>query len=980
MEQLLSNFTEIINKEIKLHKEISDNDIRFIHGEYKKNLYIIDINDITENNLNNLNNINKTVFNETLLPFIRFSYYGYDFNIYSYLDYKTDEEMDRDHHIIKNYNIFLRNREIKKQLFILTKVNKRDNKYYITYYINNSVLEDIKKNKRNYRINILVDMLINYKRESLYEVNTKKLELILNKTYSYNINDKDKCINNDLHLLKDNIKLYNYQRDDINWMNLVELKVKDNTNLIKFTHSPTYSVLNDEFLLYNWSLFPVGLINETYKNEVSFRYYGGNLVSEMGLGKTLIVLYYILSKINNTYNNFVEFTDNCNYFYKRGKLKGKVCKNKCEIDKLYCKDHMDSPFIDKRHIKLKNLSDFKPQDFIIKRLDKLYIKTNSTLIICPNQLCDQWLQEYYDKFKKEYKILLIVTYDQYINVTLADILFSDIIIVSYNFLLNSRYIYNASNIKDTVIKEFMETESIENLEKLLNSQKFNMFNLFYWDRIVCDEVHEIESMLKGNVLHKYIVSLQSNYRWNITGTPFPNNLQSYINLMSYNTNYLEKSCGSDSIVYNNYSTDSLINMGFDSDIIEKSSMLFKRDTKSSVSSEFSGNDILEYVKLLEFTDQERSIYDSYLEGSKKKYSDMLIRLCCHPELSIDTRELIKNCKSLDEIQKVMLEWNKRCLDEELTKINVYKSDINYYQGKLDIYNERGGDLDIDVELFKTKIATLKRQLTIHKKNYDEYLRTYNYLKSCINSLMDKSETITCPICLDDIDQDNITITKCGHKFCWSCIYQAHNVQSSSNNNNGLIKCPSCNTIMTNKEIYLLHENNNDNNENCSDLDKIINDVKSTKIGNIIYFLKTSIEKNDKVILFSQWDELLHKIGNILIKNNINIVYCNGSVYQRKKAISNFCKKDDVNVILLSSRNAASGINLTVANKIILLEPIYGNKEYRCNIESQAIGRADRIGQKNSIRVYRFIIKDTIEEDIINDFNQEMWQIKQLQIN
>ena len=100
--------------------------------------------------------------------------------------------------------------------------------------------------------------------------------------------------------------------------------------------------------------------------------------------------------------------------------------------------------------------------------------------------------------------------------------------------------------------------------------KFNMFNLFYWDRIVCDEVHEIESMLKGNILHKYIVSLQSNYRWNITGTPFPNNLQSYINLMSYNTNYLEKSCGSDSIVYNNYSTDSLINMGFDSNIIEKS--------------------------------------------------------------------------------------------------------------------------------------------------------------------------------------------------------------------------------------------------------------------------------------------------------------------------------------------------------------------------------------------------------------------------
>ena len=258
------------------------------------------------------------------------------------------------------------------------------------------------------------------------------------------------------------------------------------------------------------------------------------------------------------------------------------------------------------------------------------------------------------------------------------------------------------------------------------------------------------------------------------------------------------------------------------------------------------------------------------------------------------------------------------------------------------------------------------------ENYNSLIAEYWLNK--IDYSIGRNET--CPICLDDIDQDNITITKCGHKFCWDCIYQTHHVQSSSNNNNnGLIKCPTCNTMMTNKEIYLL--NKKLNNEVVSDLDEIINNVKSTKIGNIIYFLKESLEKNDKVILFSQWDELLHKIGNILVNHNINIVYCNGSVYQRKKAISNFSKNPNINVILLSSRNAASGINLTVANKIILLEPIYGNKEYRYNIESQAVGRADRIGQKNDIKVYRFIIKDTIEEDIINDLNQEIWQIKQL---
>ena len=181
--------------------------------------------------------------------------------------------------------------------------------------------------------------------------------------------------------------------------------------------------------------------------------------------------------------------------------------------------------------------------------------------------------------------------------------------------------------------------------------------------------------------------------------------------------------------------------------------------------------------------------------------------------------------------------------------------------------------------------------------------------------------------------------------------------------------------MNNDEVYLLKDDKRNHNE-MSDLEKIIDRVKSTKIGNIIYYLKNSIEPNDKVILFSQWDEMLHKVGDLLKDTGINIVYCNGTVYQRKRAITNFTKKDDVNVILLSSRNAASGINLTVSNKIIFLEPIYGTKDYRTSIESQAIGRADRIGQKRPIEIHRFLIKQTVEEEIYDDLIDDT-KLKQL---
>ena len=117
-------------------------------------------------------------------------------------------------------------------------------------------------------------------------------------------------------------------------------------------------------------------------------------------------------------------------------------------DELYCKEHSKTLFIDKRTTNFKNLDNFNLRDYITTVVDnngntRQLFKTNANLIICPNQLCDQWVREYYDKFKQDShsakRVLLIVTYDQYKNLSFGDILFADLIIVSYNFLLNVNY-------------------------------------------------------------------------------------------------------------------------------------------------------------------------------------------------------------------------------------------------------------------------------------------------------------------------------------------------------------------------------------------------------------------------------------------------------------------------------------------------------------------------------------------------------------
>lgn len=977
MNTYLGNYTKIFSKQIFLNKQIDDENLRLVYGDFRK-LYIIDITDITQDQLNDVyifyNNINKIEYIDNN---VRFYYYNSDHIVYPYVHFKSIDYMKNDIRCVSRYNHFCRDPPnnytrsclIAKVDIVLDGDIKR---YYMNYYINNKIIENLLTYKREIKAHLFTTILIEQKYNILQKINANLLDEILS-NLPENL-DHSKLIFDDV--LQDSVSLYSYQKSDVLWMRSIEMDVLQSKNKIMYEYSPAYGVFDNKFLIYENRLLPMGIGVNNFNNNVIFEYYGGNLISEVGLGKTLIMLYHIISDnieniaVNVLYSNYVEFADNCNYFYKRGKLKGMNCQ-KNKITDLYCKDHKSTPFLDKRCIKLRNIENFDIKRYIYTIGNVDYIKTNASMIICPNHLCDQWVQEYYSKFNGRERILLVVTADQYDNLTFADILFADIIILSYNFVCNKKYKHltindNLRSITKNILGNISIYDDITTQNKidLLNSKALKNFELFFWNRLVLDEIHEIQTSHCSDQLKTSIRNLKSKFRWNITATPFTNGVSGFINMMNNISSY-----GKNFIYNKNLDTNDLIELGMESNIVKKCNFLFRRNTKVSIVDEYGGNVIKDFIKLLDFTVHERSIYDSYAKNSKTNYYDFLIKLCCHPELNSDTKDIIRNCKTFEEIQKCMLEYNEKLMNNEHhTYINC-KTEVDYYTEEISKIGEAKTESEIDLlNTLKVKLANYKRQYTTHKKNYDDICRTYNYLKMSIENLK-SNDDLTCPICLDDIDKDNITITKCGHKFCWDCIYETYKVQTNSTGFNK-IKCPTCNSLMSNTELYII-KNTNTIIDDSSELNTLIQNIKSTKIGNIIHFLKTSIKKDDKVILFSQWDEILKKVGNILTEQKLKIVYCNGTVYQKKKAIRNFFKNDEINIILLSSKNAASGINLTIANKIILLEPIYGSKEFRQNIESQALGRADRIGQKRPIDVYRFLIKDTVEEDLYkNDVNLE----------
>jgi len=222
---------------------------------------------------------------------------------------------------------------------------------------------------------------------------------------------------------------------------------------------------------------------------------------------------------------------------------------------------------------------------------------------------------------------------------------------------------------------------------------------------------------------------------------------------------------------------------------------------------------------------------------------------------------------------------------------------------------------------------------------------------------DEDDDDNCGICMCPISGEDVGVTKCGHLFCYDCL-------KTSINSTG--KCPMCNTPHKSTDISMISFEkpvfNKENSEILKNKLELINNV-GTKLTNLIYYLNSI---PDHVIIFSQWDSLLRKVGETLSEHGIKNVFCRGNVWARDKALREFNSDDRIKVIMLSSESSASGANLTKASKVILLDPVSGSYEQRRNTEWQAIGRAYRLGQKKSVEIVRFIIKDTVEEEIYRE--------------
>ena len=620
-------------------------------------------------------------------------------------------------------------------------------------------------------------------------------------------------------------------------------------------------------------------------------------------------------------------------------------------------------------------------------------KSKATVIVCPSHLTQHWLGECKKNFKhsiRPLKYILIVSKPSFQKLSYYEFMTSDIIIISQQFLLNCQYYPRvrlnpefSDQIKSLIqlnspsqfcsrlqmidskfplreeeisfLKEENEwDEDMRKMKRFQLKQKVQSIlepNLehFEFHRLILDEGHEIFGLkLKtdyhAEYLKKFLCSIFSVHKWFVSGTPFVStdslrNTLDFLNFRLYQNDSSNEM--SQKIAIKDKNKSYLI------DIIMKKIMI--RHTKSDVEDQISIPDYEEEIVWVSMSDIEQQIYQNFV---RTKESDInLQKLCCHIFLTHKNYNASHENVDLASVKEELIEYHSKNLKKyiEMRERIKLRLEKNHNNAMANIQHMPS----IEIPTFSDSIEFKKTEEKISEAKYMiQVLEKYSCFENSVTNEKEEQEEECC-ICLDVYKEP--ILTKCGHKFCKFCITE--NLKLN-------FRCPICKVSLREKEQKIRFIELNPVRKS---LGTNLNERYGSKLGMLITKLQELVmNKDNRIIIFSQWDGMLSIIGKTLEENNISNVFVKGNVFCRNNSILKFRDGVQTQVIMLSLDNAASGTNLNNATHIIFVEPINVEKNMLSSIEKQALGRACRLGQNKKVKILRIITRNTIEETIFKD--------------
>ena len=727
------------------------------------------------------------------------------------------------------------------------------------------------------------------------------------------------------------VKPFNYQLENIAWCKNIESSVNTKNSIQIMNGYDDKLKIDNYYLLNNNILYLYGksiIKPDPYKlMKYFYHIQGGLLCDNTGLGKTLTLSVHITDDTTNI---------------------DTIINERIQILNNY-KTELENPTNEEMMVNKIEISNIINNEITLLQDNIFKLKTKCNLLIVPVRLLQQWESEI-KSYLPSADIYLINTVRDFYKLKLQNINKYTIIIISITFLQNDK--------------------------RLIHPEGFDITDIL-WKRVIVDEVHELfnpDSNSKRNF--SMVNRLKALYKWGISATPTLN--LNCDNIISFLTN-------------NNYWVNSnIVSISrwskITTDVDEFRNFInsyYRYNEQTKVNTEIHIPDYENNIVELEMSNIEKLMYNNATGDTKR-----MIALCTNYKISSQDSQL-SGFATVSELKQRMLDQHTKKKTEHMEKIDQENKVIGYIKELIDwFYTDRSnlpdhikvnyciitGHYDAyaimthDLNLLNDEIERVSRKLESKEKQIDilnkelKLIEAKEKMIDKFNEMIEEKLDEPCMICFGNLD--TVMITTCNHMYCGICVNEMFK-------NTPTIKCPMCRTPLTRLEINSMV----DKNLNLISGDDMKNKIKTkeeeniniksggTKINSIIKYIKDN--STSKIIIFALEKQTLDLMNDILLENKIKYVNLKGNAYVVSKQLKRFKNGED-QVILLSADRANSGTNLIEASHIILLDThLITDDKVKQDVEKQAIGRAVRLGQKNNVKVVRFIMKNTIEQMYLN---------------
>ena len=142
--------------------------------------------------------------------------------------------------------------------------------------------------------------------------------------------------------------------------------------------------------------------------------------------------------------------------------------------------------------------------------------------------------------------------------------------------------------------------------------------------------------------------------------------------------------------------------------------------------------------------------------------------------------------------------------------------------------------------------------------------------------------------------------------------------------------------------------------------KSAENMERAKLELLTDMLPALVEEGRRVLVFSQFTELLDLIAAQLLALELPFLSLTGKTRQKERgSVVQRFQAQEAPILLLSLKAGGVGLNLTAADTVIHMDPWWNPA-----VEEQATARAHRIGQDQPVFVYKLLVEGSIEERML----------------